>query len=217
MWISFGNFHVQKTVVSHIFTSNMSICLIASVFQPRPRLLPPDDVQTPVVEDETEEQSARWQWKKPWLFYGYVGDEILPGYYWGLYPVIHQPGFNGKVRNQTNNGLRDHPCKAFPTKYQWAKFGLWTSYITGGSKRFKLPWPRVCSELNPTEVLKFVRMFVISEENVPLKQEQTLAESTWHIHFEYAKPVHVMTQRCPKNLSMRSHLCCVTGGGSFHT
>ena len=26
-------------------------------FQRRPRLLPPDDVQTPVVEDETEEQS----------------------------------------------------------------------------------------------------------------------------------------------------------------
>lgn len=38
-------------------------------------------------------------------------------------------------------------------------------------------------------------MFVISEENIPLKQEQTLVESTWHIHFEYAKPVHVMTTK----------------------
>ena len=66
--------------------------------------------------------------KTPGCFTGMLG---MKAYLvmWGLYPAIKQPGFNGKVRNQTNNGLRDDPCKGFfPTKYQWARFGLWTSY-----------------------------------------------------------------------------------------
>lgn len=36
------------------------------------------------------------QWKNPWLFYGYVGDEILPGDVGIVYPVINQPRFKGK-------------------------------------------------------------------------------------------------------------------------
>ena len=70
----------------------MSICPIASgeLLPPRPRLLPPDDVQTPVVEDETEDRD-RWQWKNPWLFYGY---EILPGYVGDYIPSL----FNQNLR-----------------------------------------------------------------------------------------------------------------------
>lgn len=68
----------------------MSICLIASgeLLPPRPRLLPPDDVQTPVVEDETEDR-ARWVMEKnPGCFTGMLGMKsylVLCGDY--IYPV----------------------------------------------------------------------------------------------------------------------------------
>jgi len=91
LWISFGNFLCTKNgAFPHFYTSNMSICLIASgeLLPPRPRLLPPDDVQTPVVEDETEDR-ARWVMEKnPGCFTGMLGMKsylVLCGDY--IYPV----------------------------------------------------------------------------------------------------------------------------------